>query len=140
MIIKRKYELISILCKNDASAKKIILDAISEGRNGDEIQQIFDSIQNSYLYLADDDYCIRNIDVMMNNIEQLDKKAPYDNGLTYRDVKKVIPFPSRKGNALELWLINSELERQDRIVQIIAIENINNKMSFVETWDEHFQI
>ena len=74
--------------------------------------------------------------LMKGAFEELDKTDPFDNHLTYRDVTQVLTFPSRKGNAMELFLIRGETtDLNAEIVQIIAIEKDGNGVKAIEPWE-----
>jgi len=138
MIIKRKYEQIGILVEKDIASKEILMKALTSKYDEMEAERILKCDSDSFLYLADMSLCIPKYDEVMKILDELDDEKPYDNGLTYRDVTRVQLFPSRKGSAAELWMINLVPERISRIVQIIAIEYKDGVNTFIQSWGENY--
>ncbi len=135
MIIKRKYEQIGILTENDPVSKKIIMDALLSKYDLEEAERIFQCDKPCFLYMADMSLCIPHFDVVMEKLDELDIRKPYDNGLTYRDVTGVQSFPGERHDEIELWMFSSKIERPTRIVQIIAIKYEQGKNKMIEPWE-----
>ncbi len=136
MIIKRKYEVIGELVKKDLDAKKILMDALLTHFSQNEAERILMSNNESCIYNADTSSCIPNIDEVKAKFAELDKKRPYDNELTFRDVTQVFSFPSRQGKATELWMISKKVEVPARIVQVVAIEYDEGELKTIKPWGE----
>lgn len=67
---------------------------------------------------------------MCDDFKMLDKCKPFNNGLDYRSVTKVITFPSRKGNAMMQWLIRDKTA--DLCAEIIQICTMRILSCFVD--------
>ena len=139
MIIKRKYETIGILSERDPRIKDMFINDLKTRFDKNEAFRILEKNHDTLFYSIDMGSLIQDKETLLNKLDKLDKEEPYDNGLTYRDVQKVVPFPNRKGAALELWLIQVASEdHPTRIVEIIAIENEKGKTELIKPWDENY--
>ena len=138
MIIKRKYELIGELIKHDPESKKIIMDALLTHFDRKGAEKVLTADSESYLYIKDMSLCIPDFENVLRRLDELDSTKPYDNGLTYKDVSSTVAFPDKSGEAIEIWLISSKIERPNRIVQIIAFKNKGEETQFIDPWDEIF--
>ena len=139
MIIKRKYETMGILSERDPRIKELFLNDLKTRFNEKEALRILEKNHDVLFYSTDMGSLIQDKEALLKELDKLDNEEPYDNGLTYRDVQKVATFPSRKGNALELWLIQIPSEdHPTRIVEIIAMEHENGKTGLIMPWDENY--
>ena len=112
MIIKRQYATFGMLMKDEKS-RQVILEAIKESSKQvpeDEIEHILQASSGVIVYQADLGCGIPGdaYQKMRKKFDMLDKTSPFDNGLDYRSVTKVLTFPSRKGNAMMQWLIRGK--------------------------------
>lgn len=140
MIIKRQYETYGMLM-TDEKTKAAIYDALSKSNRPMSKERI-ERIVNYIHWIRFDQTDLGSgipgecYQLMKKAFEELDKTDPFDNHLTYRDVTQVLTFPSRKGNAIELFLIRGETaELGAEIVQIIAFEQDGNGVKAIEPWD-----
>ena len=78
--------------------------------------------------------CLPNLRWILEEMDKLDKVAPYDNGYTYRDVNKVTCWPSRKGSAALLCMEYAGGDF-DEIVQVVAIESHGTDTKVIKPWD-----
>lgn len=137
MIIKRKYETIGILSERDSRIRELFLSDLRTRFSESESIRILEHNRDVLLYETDMGSLIQDKEALLSELDKLDEAEPYDNGLSYRDVQRVVTFPSRKGNALELWLIQNASENHPaRIVEIIAIEHEKGKTEMIRPWDE----
>ena len=138
MIIKRKYEQIGILTENDPESKRIIMDALLSKYDQKEAERIFQCNTQCFLFMADTSFCIPHLDAVMEKLDELDDRKPYDNGLTYSDVTSVQSFSGEKSDEIELWMFSSKIERPKRIVQIVAIKYEQGRNIMITPWEVHF--
>lgn len=140
MIIKRQYATFGLLMKDEKS-KQVILEAIKESSkqiSEDEIEQILQASSDVIVYQADLGCGIPGdaYQQICRKFKTLDKTNPFDNGLDYRSVTKVVTFPSRKGNAMMQWLIRAQTsDLCAEIIQVIAFERDGSNIKPVEPWE-----
>ena len=126
---------------NDEASKQIILNSIKKSSKqipDDEIERILQAASGVIVYQADLGCGIPGdaYQQMCKEFEQLDKIKPFDNGLDYRSVTKVITFSSRRGNAMMQWLIRAQTaDLCAEIIQIIAFEHDGSNIKPVEPWE-----
>lgn len=142
MIIKRKYEKIGVLIERDSASKDLFFKAMSKQYdNQEQIVEHLNKISNVFIYNADMGICVERWDLIWEGLEMLDNTNPYDNGLTYNDVSEVLNVgSSRKGNAIELWMISRKAEMPTRIVDVVAIENKEHSVKTIEPWEVNYRI
>lgn len=137
MVIDRKYEWLGILYENDPAAKKLINEALKIGKVTKEWKKRVLEYNHSHCPaflgmgcgLPGESY--RHI---MDGLEELDKKMPYDNGLTFSAVTDIEYETSRRGNAIQMRLVN-KADGLYRIIGFVAVENKDNKMRINKGWD-----
>ncbi len=139
MIIKREYATFGALMKDELTGneiKKAMKESLPNLSNKD-IDSILDHVREVIFNQADFDCGIPGdaYQKMKEVFVELDRKTPFDNGLDYRNVTKVISFPSRKGNAMTQWLIRGETSDYcNEIVQVIAFEMKGLSIVPIEPW------
>ena len=139
MIIKREYATFGALYKDELT-KNEIKRAIKESMpstSDNDIDLMLDYVREVIFNQADLGCGIPGdaYQKMKEVFVELDRKTPFDNGLDYRDVTKVITFPSRKGNAMTQWLIRGETSDYcNEIVQVIAFEKKGLSIIPIEPW------
>lgn len=134
MVIQRRYVKLFRIMQNDPQGQAILYKAFEDAGR-------FESDRNSTLAAAGDiimheagmGSCIPNKQWILQEFDKLDKAFPYDNGYTYRDVNKVVCWPSRKGSAALLCLKNESWDI-DEIVQVVAIESNGMDTKVIEPW------
>lgn len=140
MIVPRKYECFGILYENDEKARKLIDEAFAgfdeRGRgitkekliryNHDRITAWFD------LGCGIPGGIYRTI---LEGFGDLDASCPYDNGLDFRDVRRIEYMPSRKGMALEMRFVHEAVEQPYRIVGFAAIRNSGGRIETDPGWE-----
>lgn len=120
MIIKRQYELINYLLLRDAASEAVF----------DRITKSVDPEVTSYVRRAS--FTLNETDMgcglpgtvfneLLQAFDELDKTSPYNNGLTYQDVSKVVTYASRQGRAIRIVLYSQHFEGPERIVAVIAM-------------------
>ncbi len=121
MIIKRQYELINYLLLRDAASETAF----------DRITKSIDPETLSYIRRAS--FTLNEADMgcglpgatfneLLQAFDELDKTSPYDNGLTYQDVSKVVTYSSRQGKAIRIVLCSKRFEEPERIVSVVAMD------------------
>ena len=138
MRIKRKYEWFGFLYENDQLSREAIDVAFAEVVFPEDRKQ--NLIERGYYLLPANmdmgsgipDKCYRSF---MDRFEELDKTDPYDNGLTFKDVRSVEIETSRKGTAIQFKLIKQWYDMPERIVGFVAVENVNNQIAINEGWN-----
>ncbi len=139
MIIKRRYASFGALLK-DPLSKQAMINSIkntSKEFTDEKAESILVEASWIIFYQADLGCGIPGnaYRQMQEKFEELDKTDPFDNGLTYNDVTRVLTFPSRRGNAMMQWLIRNETaDLNAEIIQIIAFEKDGQGIKAIEPW------
>ncbi len=135
MVIQRRYVKLFRIMQNDPQGKAILYKAFSDAGRFDEDRD-FTLNADAGIILNDAGMgsCLPNLRWILEEMDKLDKVAPYDNGYTYRDVNKVTCWPSRKGSAA-LLCMEYVGEDFDEIVQVVAIESHSTVTKVIEPWD-----
>ena len=134
MVIQRRNVKLFRIMQNDPKGKAILYKAFSDaGRT--EADRDFPLNADAGIILNDAGMgsCLPNLRWILEEMDKLDKVAPYDNGYTYRDVNKVTCWPSRKGSAA-LLCMEQESADIDEIVQVTAIESHGTDTKVIEPW------
>ena len=120
--------------KIDPQGKDILYKAFSDaGRTDEDRDFTLNADAGIILNDAGMGSCLPNLRWILEEMDKLDKVAPYDNGYTYRDVNKVTCWPSRKGSAA-LLCMDHESADFDEIVQVVAIESRGTDTKVIEPW------
>lgn len=139
MIIKRKYEWLGILYKNDELSKEVIDKAFATTK----LSSDFISKEELLAYNGANIPAFMNLGCgipgecyrkFMDDFEKLDGSNPYDNGLTFKDVTKIEYEVSRKGTAIQMRFVSELAEMPYRIVGFAAIQNTNGAISINKGW------
>ena len=139
MIIKREYATFGALLR-DKITGNLMRQAIRESKpdiSEEDIDKIFNYVREVIFNQAELGCGVPGeaYQKMRKVFAELDNKSPFDNGLDYRDVNKVITFPSRKGNAMTQWLIRgANSDYCNEIVQVIAFEKNGSSIVPIEPW------
>ena len=136
MIIQRRYECLGVLLQNDPKAKEAFYSAFADDVPADRIAWLISENHWLALHNADMGCGIPGAayKAIMDKFAELDKTDPYDNGLTYRDVNKVIPFSSKSGKEISL-ILKYEFDGIERIVQVLSVRSENGKTKIADSWD-----
>lgn len=134
MVIQRRYVKLFRIMQNDPKGKAILYKAFSDaGRTEEDRDFTLNADAGIILNDAGMGSCLPNLRWILEEMDKLDKVAPYDNGYTYRDVNKVTCWPSRKGSAA-LLCMEHESADFDEIVQVTAIESHGTDTKVIEPW------
>lgn len=135
MVIRRRYVKLFRIMQNDPQGKAILYKAFSDAGRFDEDRD-FTLNADAGIILNDAGMgsCLPNLRWILEEMDKLDKVAPYDNGYTYRDVNKVTCWPSRKGSAALLCMEYAGGDF-DEIVQVVAIESHGTDTKVIKPWD-----
>lgn len=137
MVIKRKYATYSQLMA-DNSSKDVIYRAMHNFNiTDDKIEELLEGDANLIALNTDLGSGIPGEAFLsiMSEFDTLDKEKPLDNGMTYRDVTGVITYSSRRGKAIMQVMYNHIMDLPPLIVQVIAFECEDGKITQVEPWD-----
>lgn len=134
MVIQRRYVKLFRIMQNDPKGKAILYKAFSDAGRFDEDRD-FTLNADAGIILNDAQMgsCLPNLRWILEEMDKLDKVAPYDNGYSYRDVNKVTCWPSRTGSAA-LLCMEHESADFDEIVQVVAIESHGTDTKVIEPW------
>ena len=121
MIIKRQYELINFLLSRDPTSSDAF-DRITKSLD----PNISATIRRSSFTLNEAGLGCglpgEMFGELLQEFNDLDETSPYDNGLTYQDVSKVVTYPSRQGRAIRIILSSQHFEEPERIVAVFAMD------------------
>ena len=132
MIIKRRYETIGDLIRRDPASREIFRKAC-EAKYKD-LPSWEDRLEKWVVInqadlgsgIPGDQY-----QDLLASLDRLDQMKPYDNGLTYTDVTEIKYESSRKGHAVQLIMKSRKIERPERIVCIVALDDTP---AIIPTW------
>lgn len=121
MIIKREYVPFCVLFQNDKEAWGIFERAISESFPEEDRERALAMLMPQCLYQREMGWCIKNIGVVIEEFERLDKENPYENGFLYKDVNEVEIIESGE-DGLVLHLIH-RFDGINNIVKIVELKD-----------------
>ena len=140
MIIKREYVTFGNLMSDSVTAD-VIRDAIKGSK---EYQVTEEDVERILKYVCSEGLIFNQAELgcgipwdsyqkMLERFKELDITHPFDNGLDYRDVSRVLTFPDEDGNAITQWLIRGKTaDWHDEIFQIVAFERIGSETVLIE--------
>ncbi len=134
MLIKRRFEIVGKLLERDPQSKAIFYEILRKHiQDEKKIEYLLSANYHTFIYFAGMSSCLTGINEIRERLNALDETSPYDNGLDYTHVNRVELLPSREGNAavLAMMIDNADIKR---IVQIIAVENVNDKIQLIRPW------
>lgn len=134
MIIKRRFEIIGKLLERDPKSKDIFYEILRKNiKDDNKIEELLSFNYHTFVYLADMGSGLIGINEIRECLNILDDELPYDNGLNYSHVNRTEVLSSKEGNAAVITMLidNADIKR---IVQIISVENDNDKTKLIKPW------
>ena len=122
----------------DPNSKQAMLDAFAKhGFDLKEAERLLQVNGGVIVHNTDMGSCIPGeiYQEIRSTLDDLDKKKPFDNDLTYANVNEIMHFESRKGNAMTQVLLCHFFDLPVRIVQVIAFEHDGESIKPIEPWE-----
>lgn len=137
MVIKRKYCTYGQLM-SDEKTKSMLLRVLQKTMPLEKAEWLMSEDSNVFVFNTDMGSGIPGAAYreIREGLEELDVAAPFDNGLSFKDVKEVVAFSNEEGNAVTQFMISRIFDLPEVIVQVVAFERDDeNQMRFIEPWD-----
>ena len=137
MIIKRRYCSYGQLM-NDNESKDLLLNTLKKYVPADKVEWLMEVNHEIIVHNTDMGSAIpgQAYQEILQKLEKLDIKKPFDNGLNFNDINRVLSYPNDDGSAVLQFMISQRLESPAVIAQVVAFEyDADHKMQFIEPWD-----
>ena len=137
MVIKRKYCTYGQLM-SDEKTKSMLLRVLQKTMTLEKAEWLMSEDSNVFVFNTDMGSGIPGAAYreIREELERLDETNPFDNGLSFSDVKQVVTFSNEAGSAVTQFMICRIFDLPEVIVQVVAFERDDeNQLRFIEPWD-----
>ena len=137
MVIKRKYCTYGQLM-SDEKTKSMLLRVLQKTMPQEKAEWLMSQDSNVFVFNTDMGSGIPGAAYreIREELERLDETNPFDNGLSFSDVKQVVTFSNEAGSAVMQFMICRIFDLPEVIVQVVAFERDDeNQLRFIEPWD-----
>lgn len=119
MIIKREYVTFGYLVNSGDPAGKLFIECLHESFPEERWEELFNVFYSLCLYQREMSWAFERLDKIIDGFNKLDMEQPFDNGLSYADVKD-IDIVWKDEDSIKLHLI-SNIDGYRHIINVVEL-------------------
>ena len=110
---------------NDNESKDLLLNTLKKFVSADKAEWLMEVNHEIIVHNTDMGSAIpgQAYQEILQKLEKLDIKKPFDNGLNFNDINRVLSYPNDDGSAVLQFMISQRLESPAVIAQVVAFES-----------------